>query len=70
MTERFSRQARAIELMELTTIMENCCTCRFARLDYYEYYGTTDKNWFVDGCKKNLDPEYCEEYEEYEEAID
>ena len=52
-------------------ITENiCCNCRFARLDYYEYYGTTDKNWFVDGCKKNLDPEYCEEYEEYEEAID
>ena len=40
-----------------------CETCKHAELDYEEYYGTTDKQWFVSGCEL----EECR-YEEREEA--
>lgn len=41
--------------------MTNCETCKYATWDYCEYYGTNQKQWFVDGCKKNLIPDECEE---------
>ena len=47
--------------------MSDCCTCRHAILDYEEYYGTKDKEWFVCGCKKDMETDDCNEYEEVEE---
>ena len=48
--------------------MGKCESCRFAEWDFYEYYNTTEKCWFVCGCKKDVNEEECEEeYEEVEE---
>jgi len=45
--------------------MCDCSSCANAVWDYYEYYGTTKKNWFVEDCKLGLDEsEDCEGYEE------
>jgi hypothetical protein len=48
--------------------MTNCGNCRFAVIDYEEYYGTTMRQYFVSGCKKGL--EESEDCEEFEELID
>ena len=47
--------------------MNRCASCKYALFDYCEYYGTAEKNWFVDDCKKGADvgTDECEEYEEY-----
>ena len=42
-----------------------CTECKSAIWDYEEYYGTTQKERFVCGCKENKDPELCES-EQYE----
>ena len=48
--------------------MSDCNTCRFALWDYEEYYNTTDKQWFVEGCKKDMpDADCCPEFEEWED---
>ena len=46
--------------------MSDCTKCKNALWDYEEYkeYYNTHKQWFVDGCKKDADPEDCEEFEE------
>ena len=43
----------------------DCTECKSAIWDYEEYYGTTQKEHFVSGCKEDKDPEMCkaEEYE-------
>lgn len=41
-----------------------CTECPHAIWDYEEYYGTTQKQWFVDGCKIGKDPEECEKEDE------
>lgn len=47
--------------------MPDCSSCAYARWDYERYYGTTAKDWFFDGCAKDLEPaEDCEGYEEIE----
>ena len=43
-----------------------CTECPHAIWDYEEYYGTTQKQWFVSGCKIGKDPEECEEEDEAE----
>ena len=46
--------------------MTLCEHCIHALWDYETYYGTTDKQWFVYGCKQGLDEsEECEGYEEW-----
>ena len=42
-----------------------CTECKSAQWDYEEYYGTTQKEYFVCGCKEDKDPEMCEN-EDYE----
>lgn len=49
--------------------MGNCNTCKYAECDYETYYGTSQKEWFVCGCKKDNDfpiddDDECEDYEE------
>lgn len=44
---------------------EMCANCCHAIRDYAEYFGGL-KFWFVDGCKKDLEPTYNEEEETYE----
>lgn len=44
--------------------MNKCEECPNAVWDYETYYGTTRKDWFVDGCKKDLTPEDCEDDDE------
>lgn len=41
--------------------MTDCTECKSAIWDYEEYYGTTQKEYFVCGCKENKDPEMCNE---------
>lgn len=45
--------------------IDMCANCRYAVRDYAEYFGG-QKCWFVDGCKKDLEPVYDEEQESYE----
>ena len=45
--------------------VDMCANCRHAVRDYAEYFGG-QKYWFVDGCKKDLEPVYDEEQESYE----
>ncbi len=48
--------------------MADCINCKYAVLDYEEYYNTTEKQWFVEGCKKDMpDAECCPEFEEWED---
>jgi len=48
----------------VVVIMANKCEeCPYAIWDYYEYYGHV-KEWFVDGCKKGLDENECDDDEE------
>ena len=46
--------------------MSDCYTCKHAIMDYEEYYGTTRKQWFVDGCEKCriVGQDDCPEFEE------
>lgn len=49
--------------------MKECANCKYAQFGCYDYYGTTAKNWFVDGCKLDRPvPETgaCEDYDEYD----
>lgn len=39
-----------------------CDTCKYALWDYEEYYGTTRREYFIAGCKKDMDGTDCEEY--------
>ena len=39
----------------------DCTDCPYALWDYESYYGTTQKEWFVCGCKKDRDPVNCED---------
>lgn len=50
--------------------MSDCRYCRFAKWDYEEYSNCRDKQWFVDGCAKDLENEdaECEEFEEVGEC--
>ena len=50
--------------------MSQCETCRFAIMDYEEYYGGA-RQYFVSGCEKDLEPdEECEGYEEYRRDVE
>ena len=40
-------------------LFSKCAECPYALLDYETYYGTTQKQYFVAGCKKNKSPEEC-----------
>lgn len=48
---------------------DKCFSCKHAEWGYFEYYGTTRKNWFVEDCKKchDIDTEDCDNCEDYEE---
>lgn len=48
---------------------DRCFSCKHAEWDYFEYYGTNRKDWFVEGCKKchDIDTEDCDNCEDYEE---
>ena len=35
--------------------MPNCERCKYAIWDYELYYGEVQKDWFVDGCEKDMD---------------
>lgn len=48
--------------------MADCTKCKNAVWDYGEFYGLTHKQWFVDGCRKDADPEDCEEFEEVDDG--
>ena len=41
--------------------MKDCTECEYAEWDYETYYGTTQKQYFVCGCKLNKEPERCGE---------
>lgn len=41
---------------------EYCENCKYADHDYYEYYGGA-RQWFICGCKKDLEPYYDENEE-------
>lgn len=41
-----------------------CLKCKYATYDCETYFNTCQKQWFVDGCQKNCDPENCKEFEE------
>lgn len=45
-----------------------CIACRNAIWDYLEYFGSgcMNRQVFVGGCKKGLEPTYNEEQETYE----
>lgn len=52
--------------------MADCETCKHAKWDYYSYYNSREKDWFVDYCKISEDPEAeeCESYERVEVDYD
>ncbi len=43
----------------LELCIDACAECPHVLLDYETYYGTTQKQYFVAGCKKNRSPENC-----------
>ena len=43
---------------ELEVVM-NCTECKSALWDYEEYYGTSERQYFVCGYKEDKDPELC-----------
>ena len=47
--------------------MPDCTKCKYAEWTYETYYGTKRKQWFVDGCRKDLDEEDCDGFEEIED---
>lgn len=44
--------------------MNNCEKCKYATWDCEEYYGTCQKDWFVDGCEKDCNADNCDCYTE------
>lgn len=44
--------------------MTDCTKCKNAVWDCETYHGIRHLQWFVDGCRKDADPENCEEFEE------
>lgn len=54
---------------------EICRGCKHATYDCYEYYGSLNKQWFIDGCRKGTEPYYdneeecvtCDEYSHIKE---
>ena len=42
--------------------MTDCTKCPHVIMDYADGYG--GGYWFPEGCKKDCDPEDCEEFEE------
>ena len=53
-------------------MIDDCEKCKYALWDCAEFYGTTDKQWFISGCKKDQDMETedCEEYKEWDIVYD
>lgn len=52
--------------------MSDCKNCKYAEFDYFEYYGTDDKNWFVSDCKLDnvpMNAAECEDFKEYTEEL-
>jgi len=47
--------------------MPDCTKCKYAIWGYDTYYGTRKRQWFVDGCQKDLDEDDCDEFEEAED---
>lgn len=50
--------------------MNWCETCAYALWDYEEYSGTTQRQWFVCGCKKDLDENECDLMEDDDAELD
>lgn len=50
--------------MRENRVMRDCTECEYAEWDYETYYGTTQKQYFVCGCKLNKEPERCGEGDE------
>ena len=46
--------------------MTDCTKCKNAVWDCETFYNTVKMHFFVDGCKKDNDPEDCEEFAEEE----
>ena len=46
--------------------MADCTKCKYAEWTYETYYNTRKKQCFVDGCRKDLDEDDCEGFEEEE----
>lgn len=44
-------------------VVNKCEECPHAIWDFEEYYGTTRKQWFGEGCDLDAEPEDCEEEE-------
>ena len=44
--------------------MTNCENCPSAIWDCFEFYGTTKTQRIVTGCKREMEPEECEEEED------
>lgn len=50
--------------------MSRCRDCKYAIMDYCEYYGGV-KQYFVADCEKGMPGEAkCEEFEEFKESED
>ena len=50
-------------------MMGECKNCRFAEWDYETFYNTTEKQWFVCGCKKDSEQTDAGECADYEEEM-
>ncbi len=47
--------------------MPDCQHCKYAELDYDDFdFGGHVRQWFLTGCKKEEDPDNCEEYDDTE----
>jgi hypothetical protein len=45
----------------------DCQHCKYAEWDYDDFdFGGHVRHWFLTGCRKDEDPETCEEYVEAE----
>ena len=42
----------------------SCDDCPYAVWDYETFYNSSDKQWFVDGCRKGLEEDECRADEE------
>ena len=49
--------------------MTDCYKCKYAMWDCLKYYNTTQRQYFICGCRRelDLDAKECEEYEEVQE---
>jgi hypothetical protein len=59
--------ASAKKMKRRKTMTEECLKCPYATYDCETYYNTCQKQWFVDGCKKDLDETDCKEFEAEED---